>query len=125
MRQGDPLGPLLFAVAAHFILEEAAAQGLDSRAYLDDGIFTTPEPFTVATSLPRMKEFYSRVRPTARKYGMDLQFAKCKGLWLSGATVPKELAEWTDEIGLRIETRASVLLGSPVGRDPAAIEACV
>jgi hypothetical protein len=58
VRQGDPLGPLLFAVAAHFILEEAAAQGLDSRAYLDDGIFTTPEPFTVTLSLPRMQAFY-------------------------------------------------------------------
>jgi hypothetical protein len=76
-------------------------------------------------SLPRMKEFYSRIRPIARKYGMELQPAKCKGLWLSGAPMPKALAEWTNEIGLRIETRASVLLGSPVGRYPAAIEACL
>ena len=39
--------------------------------------------------------------------------------------MPRELTDWTTEIGLRIETRASVLLGSPVGRDPTAIEACL
>ena len=30
VRQGDPLGPLLFAVAAHFILEEAERFGLEA-----------------------------------------------------------------------------------------------
>jgi hypothetical protein len=44
---------------------------------------------------------------------------------LPGPPRAKRLVEWTDEIGLRIETQAFVLLGSPVGRDPAAIEACL
>ncbi len=60
-----------------------------------------------------------------RFWSFKLQPSKCKGLWLSGVAVPPELAKWADSVGLRIETEASILLGSPVGRKPAAIEACL
>ena len=79
-QQGDPLGPLLFALAlrrATAALRERCPD-LDLNAwYLDDGTLVGPR-----NSLVRALEFLGG--PDAQALGLQLNLAKCELWWPSG-----------------------------------------
>ena len=58
VQQGDPLGPLLFALGLHPLIQKVPAEGFLHRWYLDDGVVLAPTQVlqtaleVIATSFP-------------------------------------------------------------------------
>ncbi len=121
VRQGDPLGPLLFALTAQFILAEAKTCGIEAKAFLDDGTFTTQEAYS-SDALHRLQTCLARIQAAATEFGMTLQLTKCLLLWFHASPVPDELRTWAEANGIEIETKAARILGSPVGASQVARE---
>jgi hypothetical protein len=85
VHQGDPLGPALFALALHPLIEDVLSEF--NVWYLDDGTIAD-DPVVV---LAELKKIIVR----AKEIGLELNPSKCE-LALIGAT-PSECDLWTEE----------------------------
>ncbi len=120
VQQGDPLGPLLFALGIHPLVERLSALrhagvGLDLvQFYLDDGVLAGPAEL-VADAL-------AIVQRDAAGLGLDLNLAKCELVVPSGllsasqcALFPASLRYADDGAPRVILSRDFDYLGSPIG----------
>ena len=112
VQQGDALGPLLFSLSLHSVLQQAQQDCEWVRAYLDDVVGCG----TVAD----LESFFSHLGPAAECAGLFITETKCE-LWGSGIMIPDEsplsnipVADWDGGINL---------LGSPIGSDDFALSA--
>jgi hypothetical protein len=106
VRQGDPLGPFLFALAQQEALREVQAalpEGI-VVSYLDDGSIVGP-----LEVLPRV---FQVLREALARLGMRVQPAKCHLYSPTGAITPQLLAQLD---GVQEATEGVVLLGVPLG----------
>ncbi len=123
VQQGDPLGPLLFALAIHPLLEHLASLRVDGATldllmfYLDDGILAGPAEVVAAAF-----DFLRREGP---RLGLELNLAKCELIVPSG-----ELSDAQRDLFPPRLAASAVLcadfdyLGSPIG-SPAHCDAYV
>jgi hypothetical protein len=113
VQQGDPLGPLLFALAINDSVRQARSRteqlhpnGLDTVVfYLDDGVITG--------QAEAVKCFCSAFADAAADIGLSLSVDKCEVVPAAGATseVPQDLFpgwRWCPQAGIK-------LLGAPLG----------
>ena len=115
VQQGDPLGPLLFAICLHLLIrriEEAAPDLLINVWYLDDGVLVG-DPKSVLAAFEAIKE----LSPTL---GLELNLEKST-LW----RCPEARADQTQssintivQLGIpEVQPDGFVLLGAPVGNE--------
>ena len=110
VQQGDPLGPLLFALALQPALRAVRSGPWDQQpelafAYLDD--------VCLAGSLPQLRTALGRLTAGARQVGLALNPAKCKLTTTShdGLVDPQSFPE-----GLTVDrSGAFTLLGAAIG----------
>ena len=110
VQQGDPLGPLLFALALQPALRAAQGSQLDQRpdlvfAYLDD--------VCLAGTLQQVSAALGRLTAAARQVGLALNPAKCELTTCSGDGLV-DMRSFPPGVKLN-RTGAFSLLGAPVG----------
>ena len=117
--QGDPLGMLLFAVAAHPLLAAIADATPDTRvvAFADD--------ISVATLPSSLPEILDLAVSEASKIGLEFVLRKCQLFWPHRESLPPSIIRWAQEKGIRVVTTAADLLGGVVGLDVPAMSAAL
>ncbi|XP_026417474.1 uncharacterized protein LOC113312957 [Papaver somniferum] len=108
VQQGDPLGPLLFALALHPLIEKIASNcTLDFNAwYLDDG--------TIAGDTLEVYQAFKILQDVGPSYGLHLNIAKTELFWPSFD--PRRESAFPVNTGK--DTDGVKLLGGPVSLDP-------
>ena len=108
VQQGDPLGPLLFALALHPIVTKIASEcTLDINGwYLDDG--------SLIGKTSEVLKALKILQSESASVGLDLNLSKCELFWPTPN--PTLWNDFPQEIG-RNETLGAHILGSPIG-DP-------
>ncbi|XP_026383543.1 uncharacterized protein LOC113279040 [Papaver somniferum] len=108
VQQGDPLGPLLFALALHTLIEKIASNcTLDFNSwYLDDG--------TIAGDTLEVYKAFKILQDVGPSYGLHLNIAKTELFWPSFD--PRRESAFPVNIGKA--TDGVKLLGGPVSLDP-------
>jgi ribonuclease HI len=103
VRQGDPLGPVFFAIGFHGILQQLSQEFLDVSisAYLDD--------VSVTGSVDALISVAKRFKELAASRGLTVNLEKSKLL------VPPDAQEPPDGSDLPIMRDGIELLGSPIG----------
>ena len=112
VRQGDPLAPALFAIAVRSMYLRAllAGQGeVKAFAILDDVTLVGP-PQAVMRSVREL-------RVAAEEVGLVLQPAKCQFTWFHPEELNAQLTAAITDMGVPIVRDATIIVGSPVGRD--------
>lgn len=118
-RQGDPLGSLLFALAAAELFKQLAAAVADSTtvAYIDDGNLAIPP------TADGVREVLRIARTQGALVNLELQLDKTRLVWAHASAVPAEVAAVSEETGVVLaEDRCAIVLGAPVSSVPAAVE---
>ena len=114
VQQGDPLGPLLFALALHPALQaaqaSAPAQRLDLlHAFLDD--------VTLAGDYRHVASAVTRMAAAARQVGLQLRPDKCEIIACGGQTHAVDTQVFP--AGFKVNASGSFhLLGAPIGCGP-------
>src|SRR6185437_8855723 len=93
--QGDPMGPLLFAIGLQRVLEKLAGRFpmLTQLWYLDDG--------SIRGSLHKLCEYWLQVAGALQEIGLEVNQGKCALLTTSACIEDRYLkactspAEWT------------------------------
>ena len=112
VQQGDPIGPLLFALALQPLLLElnkGRSQGLQLVfSYLDD-LILAGEQHIVAGAFHFLKSAASRI-------GLEFNMSKCEVIPAAGqgATITRDL--FPDNVIFRVDSNYE-LLGGPIGSD--------
>jgi len=111
VRQGDPLGSLLFCIAIHRIMRECMEGHPDARlyAYLDNITITGP-PMVLS---PIIDDLAAR----ASIIGLDTVPAKSEWLWYHDEPLPEHAEQHRRHRGFALNTDVTKLLGCPIGRD--------
>ena len=107
VQQGDPLGPLLFALTLQPILAEIATKCdklVVNRWYLDDGV--------IAGEAAEVSKALSIVREVGPMIGLELNLRKCE-LYSSNSDMLREL--FPAEIVCKSAEACFSLLGAPIG----------
>ena len=109
MQQGDPLGPLLFAIGLHPLIQQVQADGVIHRWYLDDGVMLAPTPTLEAAMACITQSF-----PSA---GLQINLRKTT-LWGPSASPEAQAALPADSFLRRVSIKSSrdvlCVLGVPV-----------
>lgn len=116
VKQGDPLGSLLFALSMKLIYDKAVesdtTNSVTSVAFLDD---------CTLIGLPdeRLLKAFEVLKSVASEGGLEVNLSKTKFLWLheTGIPLPEDLERKLEEMGTQIERGATMLLGAPIGTD--------
>jgi len=112
VQQGDPMGPALFALGIHPILERVAADGgadLDvTMAYLDD-VVVAGEASAVVRSL-------ATVIRLAGEVGLEVSWEKCLLVPAAVAGASFDVSVFPPELGVSLD-RSFEMLGAPVGSE--------
>lgn len=106
VRQGDPLGPLLFCLTLDKLLQETDAPSLASTGshsfwYLDDGTLIGPRAHII--------ELYNQILSRGPTFGLHLNPSKCELYWPTG---DNSFPEFPANI-IRLQDGVS-LLGTPL-----------
>jgi hypothetical protein len=106
VHQGDPLGPLFFALALVVILQSIDTDALELNAwYLDDG--------TVGATTLAIRAFLNSLAQVAREHDLTLNFSKCE-IVCADADVALFRNEFP-EITSIVPVSSFFLLGTPLG----------
>ena len=119
-RQGDPLGSLLFCLAASTVFSQivAAAPAATGFAIVDDATVATPP------TAEAVEAVLKAARCEGDRVGLALKAPKCFALWPHSAPLPDGVAAALREAGVDlVEGRVTTLLGAPIGGDPDALSA--
>ena len=117
-RQGDPLGSLLFALAAANLFKRmaAAVPASVTVAYMDDGNMAIPPTADGVKEVLRIAEKYGK------KIGLEVQRSKTLLVWPHNSAVPAEVTAAAEESGVALaDGRCATVLGAPVSSDPVAV----
>jgi hypothetical protein len=111
-RQGDPLGPLLFAVAIRRAYATMLAVGGDEvrgAAILDDANIAGPPD--------KLLDCAEALLEGGNHLGLELRWAKCKLLWQHRPAneLPDDIRTRFEELGIPIVFGTTKLLGVPIG----------
>lgn len=116
VKQGDPLGALLFALSMKPIYDHAVecdpTDTTTAVAYLDDCTLVGLPDMNLIRSFIQLKE-------KARAGGLEVNMDKTKFLWLhsDGTQLPETVIDALHELNLKIEYGAVKILGAPIGTD--------
>jgi hypothetical protein len=110
VKQGDPLGALLFALSMKPIYNHAAqadpSESVSAIAYLDD---------CTLIGLPDMKliNLFLQLKEKARAGGLEVNMSKTKFLWLHSdrSQLPQEVTDALNELNITIEYGACNVFG--------------
>ena len=117
VRQGDPLGSLLFCIAIHRIMRECMEGHPGARLYAFlDNITITGAPDV----LPRIID---DLTARAAVMGLDTVPAKSEWLWYHNEPLPDHAEQHRQRRGFILNTDVTKLLGCPIGRDTERIAA--
>jgi hypothetical protein len=106
VHQGDPLGPLFFALALVVILQSIDTDALELNAwYLDDG--------TVGATTLAIRAFLNSLAQVAREHDLTLNFSKCE-IVCADLDVDVFKNEFP-EIASIVPVSSFFLLGTPLG----------
>ena len=108
VQQGDPLGPFLFAITIHPLLQKISqvCPQLDLNAwYLDDGV--------LVGSVVDILTAFNIIHEEGEAYGLKLNVSKCEVWWPS--MNPAELAASIPQGICIVEDSGVELLGAPIG----------
>ena len=109
VQQGDPLGPLLFALALQPALRAAAAHPVDLRfSYLDDVVIAGPAHHVARAMRDLVAE--------ARRAGLLLEPSKCQLILSPDAAPNVDMLLFPSGLPV-VATRCFELLGAPIGPD--------
>jgi hypothetical protein len=115
VRQGDPLGPALFALAVHRCVQAAHSQlrgteTLSEEAFMG-ALLAFLDDMELMGEMERVAEVYRGLRQALADIGLRVQPEKCVLYCPSG--VPHELPE--EFRGMRVTSEGVEVLGVPVG----------
>ena len=115
VKQGDPFGSVLFDLSIEEDLRKAAAMdpSVTVLAMHDDAYLVGPPD--------RIRAVFEKFRSTAAKRGSIVNVPKCELLWFQKGRLPSDVEEWLAEENIRLQTKAAVILGAPIGVDPVAV----
>ena len=121
VKQGDPLGSLLFALSVKAMYVEAVVSdptgSISAVAFLDDCTLVGPPDMRLINALSVLKRL-------AQEGGLEMNMSKTKFLWLhseggrthSDPPISPEVKTKLDELGMSdIEVGAAWILGAPIG----------
>lgn len=116
VRQGDPLGALLFALSMKSIYDKAVQSdesgSVSAIAFLDD---------CTLIGLPdkRLIRVFEVLKEAAKEGGLEVNISKTKFLWLHEAecALPIAIEHKLAHMSMLIERGATMLLGAPIGTD--------
>ena len=117
VKQGDPLGSLLFALSMKSIYDAAVQSdctlNTSAIAYLDDCTLVGLPDMRLINSFKILKE-------KALAGGLEINTSKTKFLWLhdqNPLSIPIEVSNALKELKIEIEYGATMILGAPIGTD--------
>ena len=120
VRQGDPLGPVLYALGVKSIYSEALAvnptKTVNGSAILDD--------FNIVGPPGDLIPVYNKFVELAAKINLEVQPSKCQLIYFHNVTNPldKEVNEFVQTNNISLQTEAALILGAPVALNKAAAE---
>src|SRR4029077_16785566 len=120
VKQGDPLGSLLFALSMKEIYHEAVksdpTESVSAVAFLDDCTLVGPPNM-------RLIKAFLTLQQRAREGGLEVNMRKTKFLWLhtdpghADPPISDEVKEKLNELEVEIDLGATWILGAPLGTD--------
>jgi hypothetical protein len=116
VRQGDPLGPALFALGLHPVLQQLRAEFTEVGiyAYLDDVTFTGP--------LSQLSQLFARFRQLCEDIGLQVNLDKSNIIPSDTDTSHENLPD--NLAGLTLCRNGTELLGAPIGTPEYENERC-
>ena len=116
VKQGDPLGALLFALSMKLIYDKAvqsdSSGSISAIAFLDD---------CTLIGLPgkQLIKAFEVLKKAAKEGGLEVNISKTKFLWLheDQYDLPPDLVTELTQMNMEIERGATMLLGAPIGTD--------
>ena len=119
VRQGDPLGSLLFSLAVHPLFASACspASGAAGGVAIIDDLTVRVRPSAAVAVLEQLET-------GAAPLGLTVSAPKSHFLWRSDVLPEAVRAQFVAK-GLRITTGMAIALGAPIGTDESAMRAAV
>jgi hypothetical protein len=107
VRQGDPLGPVLFSIGLHPVLEQIRSEfeGIGIYAYLDDVTFTG--------NLDDLAQVFIRFQELCEDSGLRLNMEKSNIIPADTQSTVEDLPHNLSRVTL--SSQGAVLLGAPIG----------
>ena len=131
VRQGDPLSSILFALSMKEIYSLAlAAQPLPSSSDIDslpvEGI-AIHDDLSFFGPADKLIPVFNRIKELAARGGLTVQTSKCKFLYFHQDSHPlsDSVTNFIQNNCFEFIQDATILLGSPIGKAPAAVEKLV
>ena len=122
VRQGDYFGSQLFCTGLDSVLENVvqvfpSIMTDNVLAYADDSylLFDAASPHVAAVCARFVDEL--------RAIGCDVNLNKTQGLYFHDTPLPPTTTDWLERNHVKLETRAAKVVGAPIGRDVAAMQA--
>ena len=119
VKQGDPLGSVLFDLSIAEMLQATSQVDPSIQVLADhDDVFLIGEA-------PKFQKVFEFFQGNASCHGSVVAKSKCELLYFhqEAAPLPVAVREWIQADAIRLQTKAAVVLGAPIGRDVQAVSA--